>query len=683
MVNLSFFNQNTRKDSCDWGLLSILVKKWRLRFQAESSSAFLQGDDAESILVLLESGCPRALAVAIGAIERLLTPFEAFDKAAAAATSSKEVVKHLSAKKGASRALVELLERAFFEPASDDDDSETSCELSDSELDSPGTPGGVPRPGAAAERDSPAHPAEPRESGHDLELGETDTRPRESPAHSTEPQELGHERELAEAETRHRESPAELRVPGHEREHGETGNPDSPRESPSPPAESRGPGDVPSGSDARRLESPEPSEAESLPAARAGDIETYKRRCIAALACLADHGPPSVVEAAVGGLVWHAEFKGGAARIREEGGIIRILVQVLGRGSPLAKERAVMAVGRLIGSDNPATRVALVAAGALEPLADLLEVGTPPAREMACLILCSIVLSQSEEVPDILGSEAAVGKRLIGPILLLLSKECPADVKESAGGVLYNIMIGCGSASVRVYAPLALAPTLAQLEHGTPTARDDARVIISYIVNEMVAEKKVVPEGLLHPLVRLIKSGAPDVAAAAARQIPKLAGVAANRELIVEAGALGPLTRFLGGAGKALQPQPAAAALPTAADAPLAASAALPAAAELKIYAAAALFWLGQGSDAIRASIVTAGAVAPLTCILGEESLEAQQIAAGALQSLSLDGANQKEMMDHGVLSFLKGVLVTGTPEAKGHAAGILGNLLQSSEYKV
>ena len=177
----------------------------------------------------------------------------------------------------------------------------------------------------------------------------------------------------------------------------------------------------------------------------------------------------------------------------------RALVALLRSDSVEAQERA--ALGNLVHIDVD-NQVAIVSAGAIEPLVALVRGGSAVAQEKAAWTLGNLATTADSHV--------AIAQ---------------------AG---------------------AIEPLVALMRGGNPAARGQAAWTLGYLARNEESKVSIAQAGAIEPLVALVRSGSAEAQEKAAWTLGNLAHNAENQVAIVSAGAIGPLVALLrGGSARA------------------------------------------------------------------------------------------------------------------------------------
>ena len=449
---------------------------------------------------------------------------------------------------------------------------------------------------------------------------------------------------------------------------------------------------------------------------RDGDAEV-KEQCAAALMHIA--------------LMDHGDFVGDLY----QGKCLPQLVRVIEDGSASAQANAAAALAGIL-SQKATHQHALVDAGGLAPLVNLLRTGSAKVQEEAAAALATLDA-------DVSFQSEVIKAGAIPPLVATL-QHGSAAVQASGAQALANAAAYSMDAQRAIAKAGAIAPLLALLGSVGRAQRPAAGALAKLARGNKEIQDTIAEAGGVPPLLSLLNQQVAEVQVASAAAIAELArGNATVQSVAAKAGAIGPLLALLSSRSAAAQangmsalaqlashnqenqdaiarqdgvrlvvslldkpwersggpmPEGAVAVLASAASAVMELSlhnganqkavvecngiaqlAALMTSdsthTDVKAEVAGALWALAEDAKAIQVSIAEARAIPPLVQLLGDGEERAHHHASGALSSLGLD--NRENQIE--ITQLLIEPLSRGAPVAQERAATALWTLIREN----
>mmetsp|Transcript_24740 Transcript_24740/g.41341 ORF Transcript_24740/g.41341 Transcript_24740/m.41341 type:complete len:694 (+) Transcript_24740:414-2495(+) len=322
-------------------------------------------------------------------------------------------------------------------------------------------------------------------------------------------------------------------------------------------------------------------------------------------------------------------------------GLVRLLEDSLVDGA--TKSNAVQALRNVVALGD-AYRVAVVEAGALPPLMELLRSGSDEARANAAEVLGNLTFDDDDmETVDFVAAGAIPG-------LVEMLRGGSDEGRGKAAWVLRKLMASNHANKAAVTEASALPPLVELLRTGSKEGRANAAGALGILLsgNDTSSRVAVAKADAMPLLVELLRCGSNEGRAEAAGALSNLGCDDANKAAIVAAGGIAPLVELLGGGLE-----------------------------EGRAKAAAALANIASSDDAKKTAVVWVGALAPLVKVLRCGSEKGKEAAAWVLGNLSTGNqANKSAIVAAAALHPLVHLIQYGSSEeGKAKAAWVLGNL--------
>jgi len=224
-----------------------------------------------------------------------------------------------------------------------------------------------------------------------------------------------------------------------------------------------------------------------------------------------------------------------------QAGAIVPLVQLLQDADPNMREEAARALWNLARSNkevNGQNQVAIAQAGAIRPLIELLEDEVPRVRVVAAAMLNDLAMDNGSNQVAIARAGA------IGPLInLLRNDDAPSLVMAS--GLLQSLATHNSDSQVAATLTEAIGPLVELLTSGSVLAQEEAALTLSIFATcGKEIQTAIVRQGAVDPLVaRLQGDIMQGTSALALRNLA--AGNPENQAAIAQAGAIAPLVRLL------------------------------------------------------------------------------------------------------------------------------------------
>ncbi|CAL1142550.1 unnamed protein product, partial [Cladocopium goreaui] len=401
--------------------------------------------------------------------------------------------------------------------------------------------------------------------------------------------------------------------------------------------------------------------------------------------------------AALGNLATNDQNK---AAIAAAGGIPP-LVALVTSGSDSAKQDAARALGKLATriDQNKAT---IAAAGGIPPLVALVTSGSDSAKQDAARALANLATNDQNEA-------AIVAAGGIPPLVALVTSGSDS-AKQDAARALRNLATNDQNEAA-IAAAGGIPPLVALVTSGSDSAKQDAARVLGNLASNDQNEAAIAAAGGIPPLVALVTCGSDSAKAHAARALGNLASKNdQNKAAIAAAGGIPPLVALVT-SGSDSAKEYAARALGNLASkndqnkAAIMAAGGVQALQEMakdgkvlvhRQMAQGALKHLPRESDSAEGGTKLGSdpATKPSTIVSAEKlrgeirTLESgnQELKAKAAEQLgtwaAVSDENRVAISREGGAEALVALLVTGSDDAKWHAARALRNLANNCEAK-
>ena len=350
-----------------------------------------------------------------------------------------------------------------------------------------------------------------------------------------------------------------------------------------------------------------------------------------------------------------------------------------------AKMLAVRAIANIANSEEH--RDAVVAAGALSPLVQLLSDDATKTRQYAAGTVATICAT------SVARKNAAIAAGAVSPLVVLLGDDA-AEVKQQAARAVANIASGVEAHVAALVSACAVDALVHLLSDGAAEVQKYAASSIKCIAYDH--RDAVIAAGALKPLVQLLADGSTaDVIQKQA--IMTLVNIASagisGAASVIAAGALPPLVQLLTGGLCRLQEQAVRAVLCMTYDhrvAVVAAEAVCPLVKLLNVdigrtkeHAVRAIANIAINEEH-RDAVVAAGALSPLVQLLSDDATKTRQYAAGTVATICATSVARKNAaIAAGAVSPLVVLLGDDAAEVKQQAARAVANIASGVEAHV
>lgn len=293
-------------------------------------------------------------------------------------------------------------------------------------------------------------------------------------------------------------------------------------------------------------------------------------------------------------------------------------------------------------------RTAIMQAGAVLPLVELLRETTAPAVQEAAAAALGILCADGEAAQSTLLRAGAV------PALVRLLGSDASVPTHAAASALRNLAANHNQAQLAIAQAGAIAPLIHLLAHSDRGVQAQAASALGNLAgdssqNHFAKQVTIAQAGALSPLVRLLTTDNAEVREASASALRMLAtNNADNQVAVAHAGAIHPLVQLLRDEAPSVREE-AAAALGNL------------------------VFFNDETNSGNQAAIAKAGAVPFLAELLKDP--KAQVTAAGALRNLAAQNVANQDSICREALESLVHLVAEGNPKAQMEAAGAIHNL--------
>ena len=329
--------------------------------------------------------------------------------------------------------------------------------------------------------------------------------------------------------------------------------------------------------------------------------------------------------------------------IAAAGAVNRLVQQLRGKDETMGtkpQELAAAALSHLSG-DSDENVIAIKDAAGIEPLVAMLKSDSVEGQAHAAAVLADMTRVYREEVA---GAEGTIDR-----LVTLLVEGSSSDIRAEAAGTLWSLAAGGTKTQVLITKAGAIQPLVALLKDpDMRTQRKAAAALASLAVGNAKNQQSIAQVGSIPPLVELLgEQYTGEVQLYAAGTLAELArGNSKNQAAIAKTGCIAKLVHLV-------EASPSG---------------------PVKEEAAGVLWSLSQKNFATQVAIADVGGIAPLVRLLGLNSARAQGQAAGALASLALDNAANKDT----IATMLVSMLSAEAPMASEKTARAIGRIARA-----
>lgn len=315
------------------------------------------------------------------------------------------------------------------------------------------------------------------------------------------------------------------------------------------------------------------------------------------------------------------------------------------------RHRAVMSL-LSTAREGVAMRSAILQAGAVLPLVELLRDSSAPMLQEAAAAALGVLAADGEAAQSTLlraGAVSALGR--------LLGSDSSVPTKAAASAIR-NLAANHNAAQLSIAKAGAITPLINLLTHSDQGVQAQAAAALGNLAgdsseNHFDKQMMIAQAGAVPPLVQLLERASPELREAGASALRMLAtNNADNQVAVAHAGAIRPLVRLLYDEMASVREE-AAAALGNL------------------------VFYNDETNAGNQAAIAEAGALPRLGALLQDKAAAVAETAAGALRNLAAqNAANQDSVCQSDALRSLVGLLKESRePKAQVEAAGAIHNL--------